>query len=103
MFSYLHDRMHTENFWMTRVPFLRSWFLKARRLHDIHHRSVDSEGFMDTNFGIGFYFFDRFFRTMAKRHRPLNWRGYQAAPGRSRFGATELLSPHNGTRGRFHK
>jgi len=43
MFSYLHDRMHTENFWMTRVPLFRSWFLKARRLHDIHHRSVNSK------------------------------------------------------------
>jgi len=63
MFSYLHDRMHTENFWMTRVPLFRSWFLKARRLHDIHHRSVNSKGFMDTNFGIGFYIFDRCFRT----------------------------------------
>jgi hypothetical protein len=63
MFSYLHDRMHIENFWMTRVPLLRSWFLRARRLHDIHHRSVNSAGLMDTNFGIGLYFFDRFFRT----------------------------------------
>ena len=79
MFSYLHDRMHIENFWMARVPLLRSWFLRARRLHDIHHRSVDGDGYMDTNFGIGFYFFDRFFRTMAKRHRPFNWQGYQAA------------------------
>jgi len=57
MFSYLHDRMHIENFWMTRVPLLRSWFLHARRLHDIHHRSVNSAGLMDTNFGIGLYFF----------------------------------------------
>src|SRR6266478_3707729 len=59
MFSYLHDRMHILNFWMTRVPPLRSWFLRARRLHDFHHRSVNSKGFMNTNFGIGFYFFDR--------------------------------------------
>src|SRR3989449_7875668 len=103
MFSYLHDRMHTENFWMTRVPLLKSWFLKARRLHDIHHRNVDREGFMDTNFGIGFYFFDRFFRTMAKRHRPLNWRGYQAAIGRYGLEETGLLSLRGCSQALFHK
>jgi len=103
MFSYLHDRMHTENFWMTRVSLLRSWFLKARRLHDVHHRSVDSEGFMDSNFGIGFYFFDRFFRTMAKRHRPFNWRGYEAAIERYGLGETELLSLRGCSQALFHK
>ncbi len=103
MFSYLHDRMHTENFWMTRVPLLKSWFLKARRLHDIHHRSVDSEGFMDSNFGIGFYFFDRFFRTMAKRHSPFNWRGYKAAIERYGLEETELLSLRNCSQALFHK
>ena len=35
MFSYLHDRMHVENFWMARVPLLKVWFLRARRLLDI--------------------------------------------------------------------
>jgi sterol desaturase/sphingolipid hydroxylase (fatty acid hydroxylase superfamily) len=79
MFSYLHDRMHLDNFCMTRIPFLRTWLLNARRLHDIHHRSVDSEGYMDTNYGIGFYFFDRFFRTIAERHRPFNWERYHVA------------------------
>ncbi len=103
MFSYLHDRMHTENFWMTRVPLLKSWFLKARRLHDIHHRNVDRQGFMDSNFGIGFYFFDRFFRTMVKRHRPFNWRGYQAAIGRYGLEETELLSLRNCSQALFHK
>ncbi len=92
MFSYLHDRMHIENFWMTRVPLLKSWFLKARRLHDIHHRSVNSGGFMDTNFGIGFYFFDRFFRTLSRRHRPFNWNGYRAAIDRYGLDETELVS-----------
>ncbi len=92
MFSYLHDKMHVENFWMTRVPLLRSWFLRARRLHDIHHRSVNANGHMDSNFGIGFYLFDRFFRTMTKRHRPFNWHGYRAAIGRHGLEETELLS-----------
>jgi sterol desaturase/sphingolipid hydroxylase (fatty acid hydroxylase superfamily) len=103
MFSYLHDRMHLENFWMTRVPLLRRWFLRARRLHDIHHRSVDSEGYMDANFGIGFYFFDRFFRTMAKRHRAFNWEGYRAAMQRYELEEGELLSLSGCSKALFHK
>jgi sterol desaturase/sphingolipid hydroxylase (fatty acid hydroxylase superfamily) len=103
MFSYLHDRMHIENFWMTRVPVLRAWFLKARRLHDIHHHSVDGDGYMDTNFGIGFYIFDHFFRTLAKRHRPFNWQGYQAAIDRYGLEETELLSLRSCSQALFHK
>jgi len=103
MFSYLHDRMHIEDFWMTKVPVLKSWFLKARRLHDIHHRSVNNRGSMDTNFGIGFYFFDRFFRTMAKRHRPFNWTGYQAAIERYGLDETELVSLGGCSKALFHK
>jgi sterol desaturase/sphingolipid hydroxylase (fatty acid hydroxylase superfamily) len=101
MFSYLHDRMHTQNFWMTRVPMLRSWFLKARRLHDIHHRSVNGAGFIDSNFGIGFYLFDRFFRTMTKRHRHFNWQGYRAAIERYGLEETELLSLRSCSKGLF--
>jgi sterol desaturase/sphingolipid hydroxylase (fatty acid hydroxylase superfamily) len=103
MFSYLHDRMHIENFWMTRVPGLRTWFLKARRLHDIHHKSLDSNGFMVTNFGIGFYFFDRFFGTMSRRHRPFNWRGYRAAMERYGLDETELLSLQSCSKSLFQK
>ncbi len=103
MFNYLHDRMHVDNFWMTRIPLLRSWFLNARRLHDIHHRSVDSEGLMDSNFGIGFHFFDRFFRTMARRHRPFNWQGYHAAIDRYRLDDSELLSLRGCSKALFHK
>jgi sterol desaturase/sphingolipid hydroxylase (fatty acid hydroxylase superfamily) len=79
MFSYLHDRMHLRNFWMTRVPLLKSWFVQARRFHDIHHRSLNDQGRMDRNFGIGFFFFDRLFRTISKRHRPFNCSGYRIA------------------------
>ena len=103
MFSYLHDRMHLENFWMTRVPLLKTWFLKARRLHDIHHRSVDGHGYMDSNFGIGFYFFDRFFRTISKRHRPLNWAGYHAAIERYDLEESELGSLRGCSKALFHK
>src|SRR5262249_15653528 len=103
MFSYLHDRMHVDNFWMTRVPLLKTWFLKARRLHDIHHRSVNGKGFMDSNFGIGFYIFDRFFCTMAKRHRPFNWAGYRAAIERYGLDEAELLSVQSCSKSLFRK
>jgi sterol desaturase/sphingolipid hydroxylase (fatty acid hydroxylase superfamily) len=103
MFSYLHDRMHVENFWMSRVPLLKSWFLKARRLHDIHHRSVNSKGYMDTNFGIGFFCFDRFLRTMAKRHRPFNWAGYRTAVERYGLDDTELESLRGCSKALFQK
>ena len=103
MFSYLHDRMHLESYWMTRVPGLRTWFRKARRLHDIHHKSLDSDGFMDANFGIGFYFFDRFFGTMARRHRPFNWRGYKAAIERYRLDEAKLFSLQSCSKSLFQK
>ena len=89
MFSYLHDRMHIRNFWMERTPGLNWWFRKARRLHDIHHRSLDPDGRMDKNFGIGFFLFDRVFRTFAKQHCPFNWHGYRAAVRRYRLEHTE--------------
>ena len=79
MFSYLHDRMHLQNFWMERAPVVRNWFLRARRLHDIHHHSVNDEGRMDRNFGIGFFLFDQLFGTLAKRHCAFNRRGYWIA------------------------
>ncbi len=79
MFSYLHDRMHLRNFWMIRAPLFKSWFVKARRLHDIHHRSLNDQGRLDRNFGICLFFFDRLFRTFSKRHRPFNCNGYRMA------------------------
>jgi hypothetical protein len=85
MFSYLHDRMHLENFWMERTPLLKIWFVRARRLHDIHHHSLDNNGRMDRNFGIGFFLFDRAFRTITHRHCPLNWHGYRNAMDRYRL------------------
>ena len=46
MFSYLQDKLHIENFLITRVSVLKTWFLNARGMRGIHHRSVDSRGFM---------------------------------------------------------
>jgi len=83
-------------------PFLRSWFLEAggcttfitaawiARLHD-------------SNFGIGFYFFDRFFRTMAKRHRPFNWAGLQSSHRALWIGETELVVLAALSQALFHK
>jgi len=87
MFSYLHDRMHLCDFWMARHPLFRPWFLQARRFHDIHHHSVNNHGRMDANFGIGFFFFDRLFRTILRRHRRFNRAGFEAA--RHRYGLIE--------------
>lgn len=87
MFSYLHDRMHLTNFWMERAPILRWWFRAARRMHDIHHHAVDDNGRMEANFGIGFFLFDRIFRTVGSRHRPFNRAGFEAA--RLRYGLNE--------------
>jgi len=48
----------------------------------------------------GFYFFDRFFRTMAKSHRPFNW---EAAIGRYGLEDAELLSLRGCSKALFHK
>jgi sterol desaturase/sphingolipid hydroxylase (fatty acid hydroxylase superfamily) len=42
---------------------------------------------MDANFGIGFFLFDRIFRTLATRHRHLNRRGLELALRRYRLTA----------------
>jgi len=84
-FSFLHDAMHLRDFWMARVPLINRWFRRARRLHDIHHHSVNNTGHMDANFGIGFFLFDRIFRTLATRHRPLNRMGLAIALQRYRL------------------
>lgn len=78
-FNYLHDRMHIRAFWMERSPWLKKWFIAARRLHDIHHLSLNDNGRMDCNFGIGFYFLDRIFGTFCGRVRSVNRSGFEAA------------------------
>jgi sterol desaturase/sphingolipid hydroxylase (fatty acid hydroxylase superfamily) len=94
MFSYLHDRMHVKDFWMERTPLVRRWFLRARRLHDIHHHALNDNGLMDRNFGIGFFVFDKLFGTLAFGSFGFNQRGYSAARERFRsvYGATDLSS-----------
>jgi len=79
MFSYLHDRMHTAGFWMERNRWLKKWFRAAREAHDIHHWTLNDDGFMDKNFGIAFYFFDRLCGTLADDWPVFNRRGYARA------------------------
>ncbi len=90
VFSYLHDRMHIQGFWMERVPIVRRWFCWARNLHDIHHRVLNDQGLMDRNFGIGFAFFDWLFGTMSSVQPPFNHAGLEGAQERFDFvtGAT---------------
>lgn len=84
MFSYLHDRMHVTGFWMERNRWLGSWFLSARRAHDIHHWALNHEGLMDRNFGIAFFFFDRCFGTFTTTRPEFSRDGYAAARRRFR-------------------
>ena len=79
MFSYLHDRMHMEGIWLERNKWLRRWFVATRRLHDIHHHLISSQGLMNRNFGIGFFLFDRLFGTFASEGARFNHSGYEAA------------------------
>jgi sterol desaturase/sphingolipid hydroxylase (fatty acid hydroxylase superfamily) len=83
MFSYLHDVMHVEGFWLEKSKWLKRWFVSARRRHDAHHYLINDRGLMDKNFGIGFFFFDRLFGTLSKGEASFNRKGYDAA--RERF------------------
>lgn len=85
MFSFLHDGMHIEKFWMERRRWLDTWFLSARRLHDIHHRMLSDDGLMNKNFGIGFFVFDRIFGTFSADQKPFNQRGYSAAKDKFKY------------------
>lgn len=89
MFSYLHDRMHIDDFWMERAPCLKRWFVSAREAHDIHHWALNNDGLMDKNFGIAFFFFDRIFGTWTGRWPSFNRRGYANALHRFR----DVLEP----------
>jgi sterol desaturase/sphingolipid hydroxylase (fatty acid hydroxylase superfamily) len=95
-FSFLHDAMHLRDAWMARLPMVKVWFRRARRLHDIHHHSMNNAGRMNTNFGIGFFVFDRIFRTLATHHTALNRKGLAIAL--QRYKLTTPLHPVTGDR-----
>ncbi len=96
MFSYLHDVMHVKDSWLERNRWSRRWFLAARGLHDIHHRTVNGRGLMDKNFGIGWFLFDKLFGTLRLDQPALNQPGLRAAEQRfkcvlvTRKGGTQL-------------
>jgi len=101
MFNYLHDRMHVLGFWMEKNRVFRRWFVAARRLHDIHHLGVNNHGKMDSNFGIGFSFFDHVFGTFRGRLESLNEVGISVAQRRY---AIHLRRPaHVSTRSSSHE
>jgi sterol desaturase/sphingolipid hydroxylase (fatty acid hydroxylase superfamily) len=79
MFSYLHDCMHVEGFWLERNRWLKHWFISARQRHDMHHFLMNDQGLMNRNFGIGFFLFDRLFGTFSKGGTAFNHEGYRAA------------------------
>ena len=82
MFSYLHDAMHVEGFWLAKNRVLKQWRVSARRRHDLHHQIIDDQGLMNRNFGIGFFLFDRAFGTFSDAAAVFNLRGYRAAKER---------------------
>ena len=82
MFSWLHDVMHVEGHWLVKNRLLRRWFLSARKLHDIHHYAFNDIGLMNRNFGIGLFFFDVIFGSLAHEVSAFNESGYRAAQKR---------------------
>ncbi|MDH5719139.1 MAG: sterol desaturase family protein [Spirochaetia bacterium] len=84
-FNYIHDGMHVKDFWMTKNKIVKSTFLKARRLHDLHHMELNNKGQMNKNFGISFFWFDRIFGTYQKHPKPFNEEGYEAALKRYKY------------------
>lgn len=79
MFGYMHSRFHEKGFWMERVPVLRIWFKRNRRLHAIHHVDLSENGLMDSNYGICFFWMDRLCGTLKTKVGGLSQKGYEAA------------------------
>lgn len=79
LFAYMHDNMHVKNFWMERSPLIKKWFLKIRKLHDIHHLHVTDDGKMNVNYGICFFFFDRLFGSYKTEFSTFNKEGHKYA------------------------
>ena len=63
LFSILHDTFHVKDHPILKIKWLKKWYLKSRRLHDIHHHYIDDDGLMNKNYGIAFFFFDRLFKS----------------------------------------
>ncbi len=82
LFAYMHAKLHVEGFWMEESWFFKKWFLRARKLHLIHHHRLDNVGRMNTNYGICFFFFDSIFGSLRKEFEAFNENGFKAAKKR---------------------
>jgi 6-phosphogluconolactonase (cycloisomerase 2 family) len=74
--------MHVEGFWLEKNKWSRRWFVAARKRHSIHHCTINDEGLMINNFGIGLFLFDRLFGTLGDSGAVFNYKGYAAAQRR---------------------
>jgi len=79
LFGYMHSSLHTRNFWLQKIPFLKKWHRRITQLHDFHHLQISEDGRMLNNYGICFYWFDRVFGTFSPIAMPTNKGGYEAA------------------------
>lgn len=63
----------------------RNWFLRIRKLHDIHHLHVSDDGKMNVNYGICFFIFDRIIGSYRKTFSNFNKAGYEVAKQKYQF------------------
>lgn len=82
MFHRAHEAMHVDAPSLFQAGPLRRWFLRARRMHDIHHLAVDDAGRFGKNFGITFFLFDRLFGSYERRLSGINDAGVATAEAR---------------------
>ena len=69
LFWFLHETLHIKNHPILKIKIIKKWYLKARKMHDIHHHYVNEEGLMNRNYGIAFFLFDRVFGTYLPKLR----------------------------------
>lgn len=77
MFSVVHRNFHVRDSKFLKNRTMRAWFLRIRRLHDIHHHKLTNEGRMPFNMGICFFWFDRLFGTYRPVLGKFNTEGFQ--------------------------
>jgi sterol desaturase/sphingolipid hydroxylase (fatty acid hydroxylase superfamily) len=82
MISHMHSTLHIEGYWMLNNRYLKNWFNKIRKFHDVHHLELHDDGRMNKNYGICFFFFDKLFGTLKKDLEPFNEAGFQSAQKR---------------------
>lgn len=91
LFLFMHESLHIKDHYLLSIKPIKKWYLKARKLHDIHHHYVDKNGLMNRNYGIAFFFFDKLFGTYMN-----SLRGKFDKAGIIK--AEEILSKHKGSK-----